>query len=46
MKLSKVSGGKQAYFGETLETDEAEGPVAPYTTAPAAPPANGIPAAS
>jgi hypothetical protein len=46
MRLSKVSGGKQAYFGETLETDEADGPVAPYTTAPAAPPANGVPAAS
>jgi ABC-type branched-subunit amino acid transport system substrate-binding protein len=46
MKLSKVSGGKQTYFGETLETDEADGPVAPYTTAPAAPPANGVPAAS
>jgi branched-chain amino acid transport system substrate-binding protein len=46
MKLSKVEGGKQTYFGETLETDEADGPVAPYPTAPAAPPANGIPAAS
>ncbi|MEU8607878.1 ABC transporter substrate-binding protein [Actinoplanes sp. NPDC048791] len=46
MRLSKVEGGKQTYFGEPLETDEADGPVAAYTTPPAAPPANGIPAAS
>ncbi|MEU8229413.1 ABC transporter substrate-binding protein [Actinoplanes sp. NPDC048967] len=46
MRLSKVQGGKQAYFGETFETDEADGPVAAYPTPPAAPPANGIPAAS
>ena len=46
MRLSKVQGGKQTYFGETFETDDADGAVAPYTTAPAAPPQNGIPAAS
>ncbi|GAA3350376.1 ABC transporter substrate-binding protein [Amorphoplanes nipponensis] len=46
MRLSKVAGGKQTYFGETFETDDADGPVAPYSTPPAAPPANGIPAAS
>ena len=46
MRLSKVQGAKQTYFGETFETDDADGAVAPYTTAPAAPPQNGIPAAS
>jgi len=46
MQLSKVSGGKQTYFGQPFETDEGDGPVAAYTTPPAAPPANGIPAAS
>lgn len=46
MQLSKVSGGKQTYFGEPFETDDKDGPVAAYTTPPAAPPANGIPAAS
>ena len=46
MRLSKVQGGKQTYFGETFETDDADGAVAPYTTAPADPPQNGIPAAS
>ena len=46
MKLSKVEGGKQTYFGTPFETDEADGPVQEYPTPPAAPPANGIPAAS
>jgi ABC-type branched-subunit amino acid transport system substrate-binding protein len=46
MRLSKVEGGKQTYFGTPFETDEADGPVQEYTTPPAAPPANGIPAAS
>ncbi|MFI7541000.1 ABC transporter substrate-binding protein [Actinoplanes sp. NPDC049599] len=46
MRLSKVEGGKQTYFGTPFETDEADGPVKEYTTPPAAPPANGIPAAS
>jgi branched-chain amino acid transport system substrate-binding protein len=45
-QLSKVEGGKQAYFGTPFETDDGDAPVAAYTTAPAAPPANGIPAAS
>jgi branched-chain amino acid transport system substrate-binding protein len=45
-QLSKVQGGKQTYFGTAFETDDAEGPVTAYTTPPAAPPANGIPAAS
>ena len=46
MQLSKVEGGKQTYFGQPFETDEGDGPVSAYTTPPAAPPANGIPAAS
>ena len=45
MRLSRVQGGKQAYFGDVYETDDGDGPVQVYTTAPVAPPANGIPAA-
>ncbi|WP_305785118.1 ABC transporter substrate-binding protein [Symbioplanes lichenis] len=45
-QLSRVQGGKQAYFGTAYETDSEDGPVNAYTSAPAAPPANGIPAAS
>ena len=45
MQMSKVKGGKQTYFGQPFETDEGDGPVAQYTAPPAAPPANGIPAA-
>ena len=43
--LSRVEGGKQAYFGTPYETDSEDGPVNPYTQPPAAPPANGVPAA-
>jgi branched-chain amino acid transport system substrate-binding protein len=46
MQLSKVEGGKQAYFGTPYETDEADGAVAAYSTPAATPPQNGIPAAS
>lgn len=45
-QLTKISGGKATYFGTAYQTDENDGPVEAYTTAPAAPPANGIPAAS
>jgi branched-chain amino acid transport system substrate-binding protein len=45
-QLTKVSGGKATYFGTAYQTDEKDGPVEAYTTAPVAPPANGIPAAS
>jgi branched-chain amino acid transport system substrate-binding protein len=45
-QLSKVEGGKQLYFGTPFETDDADGAVAPYSAAAAAPPANGVPAAS
>ena len=46
VQLTKITGGKPAYVGNAFETDEADGPVKEYATAPAAPPANGIPAAS
>ncbi|MFI7492343.1 ABC transporter substrate-binding protein [Micromonospora echinaurantiaca] len=45
-RLTRVSGGVQAYFGPAYETDEGDGPVREYAVAPVAPPANGIPAAS
>jgi ABC-type branched-subunit amino acid transport system substrate-binding protein len=43
MQLSKVTGTTQAYFGTSFETDDGNGPVNAYTTAPPAPPAKGIP---
>lgn len=45
-QLTVVKNGKAEYFGTAYQTDENDGPVEAYTTAPAAPPANGIPAAS
>jgi hypothetical protein len=45
-QLTRISGGKATYFGTPYQTDEQDGPVEAYTTAPVAPPANGIPAAS
>ncbi|GAA2526707.1 ABC transporter substrate-binding protein [Winogradskya humida] len=45
-QLSKVEGGKQIYFGTPYTTDDDAGAVTAYTTAPVAPPQNGIPAAS
>ncbi len=44
-RLSRVSGGKQTYFGPTYETDEADGPVNEYTAPPVSPPVNGVPTA-
>jgi branched-chain amino acid transport system substrate-binding protein len=44
-RMARVSGGVQSYFGPTYETDDGDGPVNEYTTAPSAPPAGGIPAA-
>jgi ABC-type branched-subunit amino acid transport system substrate-binding protein len=43
--LTRVTGTTQQYFGTAYRTDDGDGPVTPYTTAPVAPPANGIPAA-
>ncbi|GID96477.1 ABC transporter substrate-binding protein [Amorphoplanes digitatis] len=45
-QLTKVEGGKQAYFGTPYQTDDADGPVAAYSAQAATPPQNGIPAAS
>jgi ABC-type branched-subunit amino acid transport system substrate-binding protein len=44
-QLAKVTGTKQEYFGTPFETDGGDGPVQAYNATPAAPPANGIPAA-
>jgi branched-chain amino acid transport system substrate-binding protein len=44
-QLTKVTGGKAVYFGTPYQTDDGDGPVAPYSASPVAPPANGIPAA-
>ena len=44
-QLTKVTGGKAAYFGTPYQTDDGDGPVAPYSGAAVAPPANGIPTA-
>ncbi|MEW2379469.1 ABC transporter substrate-binding protein [Micromonospora sp. NPDC047812] len=45
-RLTRVSGGTQAYFGPTYETDEGDGPVREHTAPPVTPPANGVPTAS
>ncbi|KOX09890.1 ABC transporter substrate-binding protein [Micromonospora profundi] len=45
-RLTRVSGGAQSYFGPTYETDEEDGPVTEFSTAPVAPPANGVPTVS
>ncbi|KKK05031.1 ABC transporter substrate-binding protein [Micromonospora sp. HK10] len=45
-RLTRVSGGTQAYFGPTYETDEGDGPVREYSAPAVTPPANGIPTAS
>jgi branched-chain amino acid transport system substrate-binding protein len=44
-QLTKITGGKAEYFGTPYQTDDADGAVAPYESAPVAPPQNGIPAA-
>ncbi|GAB7051884.1 ABC transporter substrate-binding protein [Catenuloplanes indicus JCM 9534] len=46
LRMTKVTGTVQAYFGPTYETDSEGGPVNEYPAAPAAPPANGIPPAA
>ena len=45
LRMTKVTGTVQDYFGPTYETDSEDGPVTEYPVAPPAPPANGIPAA-
>jgi ABC-type branched-subunit amino acid transport system substrate-binding protein len=44
-QLTKITNGKSGYFGTPYTTDDGSGAVTAYGTAPAAPPANGVPAA-
>jgi ABC-type branched-subunit amino acid transport system substrate-binding protein len=44
-QLTKLVNGKSTYFGTAFQTDDAAGPVSPYSGTAAAPPANGIPPA-
>jgi branched-chain amino acid transport system substrate-binding protein len=44
-QLTKIVNGKSTYFGTPFQTDDAAGPVTPYTAAAVAPPASGIPPA-
>ena len=45
MRLTRITGTNQAYFGTAYQTDDGAGPVQPYSAAPPAPPPSGIPAA-
>ncbi|MDR7274673.1 ABC transporter substrate-binding protein [Catenuloplanes atrovinosus] len=45
LRMTRVTGTVQDYFGPTYETDSEAGPVTEYPVAPPAPPANGVPAA-
>ncbi|GAA2658143.1 ABC transporter substrate-binding protein [Paractinoplanes durhamensis] len=44
-QLTKLTGGKAAYFGTAYQTDDGDGAVAAYTGTAVAPPQNGIPTA-
>jgi energy-coupling factor transporter ATP-binding protein EcfA2 len=44
LQMGQVKGGKQLLFGPVYTTDDATGPITPYTAPPAAPPTNAIPA--
>jgi ABC-type branched-subunit amino acid transport system substrate-binding protein len=44
-QLTKLTDGKATYFGTPYQTDDKDGPVAPFQAQAVAPPANGIPAA-
>src|SRR6185369_13252139 len=43
LRMGKVSGGKQDYFGPTYTSDRGDGPVKEYSEAQPAPPENGVP---
>jgi hypothetical protein len=45
VRLSKVSGGVQSYFGPVYFTDAYDAPVAEHTDPAPTPPATGIPSA-
>lgn len=45
LRMTKVTGTTQDYFGPAYETDSESGPVTEYAVAPPAPPASGIPGA-
>jgi ABC-type branched-subunit amino acid transport system substrate-binding protein len=45
LRMGKVSGGKQDYFGPTYTSDRVDGAVKEFTEAQPAPPDNGVPAA-
>jgi branched-chain amino acid transport system substrate-binding protein len=42
-RIVTVKGGVQSFIGPAFQTDDADGAVQEYATAPAQPPANGIP---
>jgi branched-chain amino acid transport system substrate-binding protein len=44
-QLTKITGGQPSYFGTAFQTDDAAGPVTPYSGAAVAPPTSGIPPA-
>jgi branched-chain amino acid transport system substrate-binding protein len=45
-RMSKVTNGVQAFFGNTRQTDDKNGAVSDYTAAAVSPPSNMIPSAS
>jgi branched-chain amino acid transport system substrate-binding protein len=45
-RMSKITNGVQAFFGNTRQTDDKNGPVTDYTAAAVNPPSNMIPSAS
>ncbi len=43
VRMGKVTGGVQDYFGPAYVTDAGSAPITEYTDAPAIPPSNGVP---
>jgi branched-chain amino acid transport system substrate-binding protein len=46
LRMGKVSGGRQEYFGPTYTSDRGDGAVKEYSEAQPAPPQNGVPPAA
>jgi len=42
-RMTKITDGKQAFFGDTQTTDDKNGPITPYTATSPAPPTDMIP---